>query len=160
MGSFLICPQCQAKATLGSAACRRCGADLRPLPPESRRYFIGSGEKLAHTPWGAEPEPEPIPASIPEVEIVTAGPTSWEPEILPAYERYLAQAPEATDKISLCEALDRVLNKGAVVVGDVMISVADIDLLYLGLQLILTSIEAARELRSSDPAGLNLETGR
>ena len=36
------------------------------------------------------------------------------------------------------------LNKGAVIVGDVMISVADIDLIYLGLQVILTSVETAR----------------
>ncbi len=48
------------------------------------------------------------------------------------------------EHVSLCEALDRVLNKGAVIVGDVMISVADIDLIYLGLQVILTSVETAR----------------
>ena len=48
------------------------------------------------------------------------------------------------EHVSLCEVLDRVLNKGAVVVGDVMISVADIDLIYLGLQVILTSVETAR----------------
>jgi hypothetical protein len=48
------------------------------------------------------------------------------------------------EHISLCEVLDRVLNKGAVIVGDVMISVADIDLIYLGLQIILTSVETAR----------------
>jgi len=51
-----------------------------------------------------------------------------------------------TEHISLCEALDRILNKGAVVVGDVTISVANIDLIYLGLQLMLTSIETAREI--------------
>jgi len=51
-----------------------------------------------------------------------------------------------TEHISLCEALDRVLNKGAVVVGEVTISVANIDLIYLELQLILTSIEKAREI--------------
>jgi hypothetical protein len=45
--------------------------------------------------------------------------------------------------ITLCEVLDRVLNKGVVVHGDVMISVADVDLLYLGLRLLLTSIETA-----------------
>lgn len=56
------------------------------------------------------------------------------------------------EQVSLCEALDRILNKGAVVVGEVMISVANIDLLYLGLQLILTSIDTARELRSTTPA--------
>lgn len=46
--------------------------------------------------------------------------------------------------VSLCEALDRILNKGAVIVGDVMISVAGIDLVYLGLQVILCSVETAR----------------
>ena len=48
--------------------------------------------------------------------------------------------------VSLCEALDRVLNKGAVLFGEVMISVADIDLVYLGLQVILASMETARGL--------------
>ena len=53
-------------------------------------------------------------------------------------------ALDEKEHISLCEVLDRVLNKGAVIVGDVMISVADIDLIYLGLQVILTSVETAR----------------
>ena len=35
---------------------------------------------------------------------------------------------EAEEHVSLCEALDRVLNTGVVVVGEVVISVADIDL--------------------------------
>lgn len=48
------------------------------------------------------------------------------------------------DHVNLCEVLDRILNKGAVIVGDVVISVADIDLIYLGLQVILTSVETAR----------------
>ena len=52
----------------------------------------------------------------------------------------------ARKRVSLCEALDRVLNKGAVVVGEVTISVADIDLIYLGLQVVLTSIETGRRL--------------
>jgi hypothetical protein len=50
------------------------------------------------------------------------------------------------EHISLCEALDRVLNKGAVVVGEVTISVANVDLIYLGLQLVLTSISKGTEL--------------
>jgi hypothetical protein len=48
------------------------------------------------------------------------------------------------EHVSLCEALDRVLNKGAVIAGDVVISVADIDLVYLGLQVVLCSIDTAR----------------
>jgi len=47
---------------------------------------------------------------------------------------------------SLCEAIDRVLTKGAVIVGDLTISVADVDLVYLGLQVVLTSIETGRTL--------------
>ncbi len=50
------------------------------------------------------------------------------------------------EHISLCEVLDRILNKGAVVVGEVTLSVANIDLIYLELQVILTSIETAREI--------------
>jgi hypothetical protein len=41
--------------------------------------------------------------------------------------------------------LDRVLNKGAVVAGEVVISVAGVDLLYLGLNVVLTSVETARK---------------
>jgi hypothetical protein len=53
-------------------------------------------------------------------------------------------ALDEKEHVSLCEALDRILNKGAVIIGDVMISVADIDLVYLGLQVILASVETAR----------------
>lgn len=45
------------------------------------------------------------------------------------------------DKLSLCETLDRLLAKGVVVSGEIMISVADVDLLYLDLQLLLTSVK-------------------
>lgn len=48
--------------------------------------------------------------------------------------------------VTLCEVLDRVLNKGAVIVGDVTISVANVDLVYLGLQIILSSVETGRRL--------------
>lgn len=51
------------------------------------------------------------------------------------------------DRISLCETLDRVLNKGVVITGEVVISVADIDLIYLGLNVLLTSVETARQAR-------------
>jgi gas vesicle structural protein len=47
--------------------------------------------------------------------------------------------------VSLAEVLDRLLNKGVVVTGEVVISVAGIDLVYLGLNVVLTSIQTARE---------------
>lgn len=55
--------------------------------------------------------------------------------------------PAEQEQISLCEMLDRVLNKGVVVAGEIVISVADIDLIYLGLQVMLTSVETAESLR-------------
>ena len=48
-------------------------------------------------------------------------------------------------RVSLCETLDRVLNKGAVVVGDIVISVADVDLLYIGVNLVVASVETIRQ---------------
>ena len=65
---------------------------------------------------------------------------------------------EAAEQVSLCEALDRLLNKGAVVVGQITISVADVDLVYLGLELVLTSMETARKMSDSAQDGLRLDT--
>lgn len=45
---------------------------------------------------------------------------------------------------SLVELINRVLDKGVVITGNVTISVAGVDLVYLGLSAILTSISAAR----------------
>ncbi|MGB6064505.1 MAG: gas vesicle protein [Desulfomonilaceae bacterium] len=53
-------------------------------------------------------------------------------------------AMEEAEHVSLCEALDRVLNKGAVIAGEVTISVANVDLIYLGLQVILASVDTIR----------------
>jgi hypothetical protein len=50
-------------------------------------------------------------------------------------------------QISLCETLDRVLNKGVVVAGEVVISVADIELIYLNVRLLLTSVETVERCR-------------
>lgn len=65
------------------------------------------------------------------------------------------QSHLAEEHVSLCETLDRVLNKGVVVVGEVVISVAGVDLVYLGLHAVLTSVETARGIGERPPgAGL------
>jgi hypothetical protein len=43
------------------------------------------------------------------------------------------------DEVTLVELVDRVLNKGVVVTGDITLSVADVDLVYVGLRLLLAS---------------------
>jgi hypothetical protein len=52
------------------------------------------------------------------------------------------------DNVTLVDALDKVLEKGAVINGDIVIRVADVDLVFLGLRLILTSISKAEEVSS------------
>ncbi len=133
MGLLLICPDCQAKIPLVSRACPACAADLQDLPPADRHYFIGKSAAGEIVP----PVPQVVPGSKPEtmeVELLEPYPETMMPE---------TSLPERQD-VPLCEALDRILNKGAVVFGEVMISVADIDLVYLGLQVILASMETAR----------------
>jgi len=50
--------------------------------------------------------------------------------------------------ITILELLDRVLNKGVILTGDIVISVADIDLIYLGVKLMLSSVETKERLKS------------
>jgi len=50
------------------------------------------------------------------------------------------------DNVTLVDALDKVLEKGAIINGDLVIRVADVDLVFLGLRLILTSISKAEEV--------------
>lgn len=45
---------------------------------------------------------------------------------------------------SLVDLINRVLDKGVVITGNVTISVAGVDLIYLGLNAVLTSVAAAR----------------
>ena len=50
-------------------------------------------------------------------------------------------------QISLCETLDRVLNKGVVLAGEVIISVAGVELVYLNLRVLLTSVDTVERHR-------------
>lgn len=49
------------------------------------------------------------------------------------------------DELSLSELVNRVLDRGAVISGDVIISVGGVDLVYLGLRVVLTSVETMRD---------------
>jgi hypothetical protein len=52
---------------------------------------------------------------------------------------------ENTD-LSLLETLDHVLNRGLVIAGEITISVADIDLIFVGLNVLVSSVETAHEI--------------
>jgi gas vesicle structural protein len=58
---------------------------------------------------------------------------------------------ESTD-LSLLETLDHVLNRGMVIAGEITISVADIDLVFVGLNVLVSSVETAHDvLRNREP---------
>lgn len=50
----------------------------------------------------------------------------------------------------LAELVDRLLDRGVVVKGELVVSVADVDLLYIGLDIVLSSVESLRR-RIEDP---------
>jgi hypothetical protein len=50
------------------------------------------------------------------------------------------------EELSLLETLDHVLDRGLVIAGEVTIAVADIDLIYLGLNVLLGSVETVNEV--------------
>lgn len=63
------------------------------------------------------------------------------------------------DRPSLVDVLDRLLDRGVVIQGDLKISVAEVDLLYVGLSVVAASVDAiedakeARAARAADRAG-------
>jgi hypothetical protein len=63
---------------------------------------------------------------------------------------------DGENDISLLEILDHVLNSGVVIHGSLVISLAGVDLVYVGLNVILTSVETA--LRNLDREGDKLPT--
>jgi hypothetical protein len=52
-------------------------------------------------------------------------------------------------EVTLLDLLDRILNKGVILWGDVTLSVADVDLIYLSVKVLLTSVETARRMRNT-----------
>jgi gas vesicle structural protein len=50
-------------------------------------------------------------------------------------------------RVTLVELVDRVLNKGVVLSGDITLSVANVDLVYVGLRVLLSSVATLEEQR-------------
>lgn len=81
---------------------------------------------------------------------------------LPSFRPDLRQKPAGlatherlfkSRKVTLIDALDRVIDKGVYVDGEVVLRVADVDLVFIGLRLIVTSISNAERLRASGRMG-------
>ncbi len=54
----------------------------------------------------------------------------------------MATDPSGTRPVALVDLLDRVLAAGVVISGDIILSIADVDLVYLSLRAVLSSVRA------------------
>ena len=70
--------------------------------------------------------------------------------------RRMEMAPRAGGPANLADILERVLDKGIVIAGDIQINLLDIELLTIKLRLLVASVERAQEMGinwwESDPA--------
>jgi len=46
------------------------------------------------------------------------------------------------EELALLETLDHLLDRGVVIAGEAVISIGDVDLLYLGLNIVLANVDA------------------
>lgn len=59
----------------------------------------------------------------------------------------MSESTARAKDVTLLDLLDRILYKGVIIYGDITLSVADVDLVYLSLKILLTSVERAEEMR-------------
>lgn len=52
----------------------------------------------------------------------------------------VAESPSLREQVTLIELVDRVLSTGVVLTGDLTLAVADVDLVYVGLRVLLASV--------------------
>ena len=57
-----------------------------------------------------------------------------------------AQTPATTSSANLADILERVLDKGIVIAGDIQINLLDIELLTIKLRLLVCSVDRAQEM--------------
>jgi len=58
----------------------------------------------------------------------------------------VAERPRLEEQVTLVELVDRVLGAGVVLTGDITLAVADVDLVYVGLRVLLASVSTFEEL--------------
>jgi gas vesicle protein GvpA/GvpJ/GvpM family len=62
------------------------------------------------------------------------------------YTRADLRSREATGPANLADILERVLDKGIVIAGDIQVNLLDIELLTIKLRLLVASVDRAREM--------------
>ena len=55
---------------------------------------------------------------------------------------------EELEELPLLETLDHLLDRGVIIAGEAVISIGDVDLLYLGLNIVLANVDAVKRVSS------------
>lgn len=53
---------------------------------------------------------------------------------------------EDLEQLALLETLDHLLDRGVIIAGEAVISIGDVDLLYLGLNVVLANVDAVKRV--------------
>jgi hypothetical protein len=53
---------------------------------------------------------------------------------------------EDLEQLALLETLDHLLDRGVVIAGEAVISIGNVDLLYLGLNVVLANVDAVKRV--------------
>ena len=61
-------------------------------------------------------------------------------------ERQRAAITQSTNSATLADVLERILDKGLVIAGDIKIKLVDIELLTIQIRLVIASVEKAKEM--------------
>lgn len=72
----------------------------------------------------------------------------------------MSDAALRMEEVTLLDLLDRVVDQGVILAGDVTLSVANVDLIYLGLRVLLAPVERLPELVPQAAAGERGEVAR
>jgi hypothetical protein len=58
----------------------------------------------------------------------------------------MPQIAHTTDGANLADVLERILDKGVVIAGDIRIRLVEVELLTISIRLVISSVERAREM--------------
>jgi hypothetical protein len=87
---------------------------------------------------------------------VSADPPELRQSSAPSRPAYTPAAARGSDSVNLAELLERVLDKGIVIAGDIRLYLGGIELLTLKIRLLIASVDKAQEIGinwwESDPA--------
>lgn len=72
----------------------------------------------------------------------------------------MRDAVTRVQEVTLLDLLDRVIDRGVILAGDVTLSVADVDLVYLGLRVLVAPVERLPELVNPAADGERSEVAR